>query len=207
MTDFQLTIEISRQDTEKINQEGFKVTLARGDLSPGQPLLLWTSFAPFQRNEVHWKDVYGLYASPDPVEPYPNVTRITDLSVQVPAEPGVVYPFANGVFGAPGGQVDPDQYAAENKTSRSLTFGLTQAITANGEELAAPPINGIALPVEQQVVFLPLDEVSILLFREVTEGEVTIDTQEGLLLLHFSAEDPELTVHWNGEAFEKGPLP
>lgn len=206
MTEFQLTIEISRQDTETINEEGLAVTLAKGDLSPGQPLLLWTSFAPFERNVVSWKEVYGLYASPDPLASYPTVTNITDLSSQVPADPGVVYPFANGVFGAPGGQVEPNQYAAENKASRGLTFGLTQAITANGEELAAPPINGVGVPVEDQAVFQPLDEVSIFLFREVTQGGVIIDTQVGLLVLPYSADEPDLVVHWNGEAFEKGPL-
>lgn len=206
MTEFRLTIEISSQDTEKINEEGLLVTLVQGDLSQAQPVLLWTSFAPFERNLVQWKDVYGLYASPDPLKPYPNVTQITDLSSQVPANPGVVYPFANGVFGAPGGQVEPDQYAAENKASRALTFGLTQAITANGEEQAAPPINGVAVPAEDQVVFEPQDEVSILLFREVTEGGVIIDTQEGLLALSYSAEHPDLIVHWNGQAFEMGPL-
>ena len=97
MSPYELTIELSPEDTETLNEKDQVVALVPffGD---SHAEMIWVQLAPFETNLVTWGSELGLYASPDAVE---QEGAITASSTVHPAKAGCLYPFANGVFGAP----------------------------------------------------------------------------------------------------------
>jgi hypothetical protein len=202
MADFELTIQFTQDDTKTINSEGFVVAIVKGPHSQPDPKPLWAVLVPFEKNVVAWQGIYGLYASPDPVE---QETVISASSTQYPAEPGVVYPFTNNVFDAPTGITQPGDYAVENNTSEVLTFGLAQTVTANGKTYDASPVNALAFGNQMTGIFEPTETISVFLHKETVAGAIIIVTESAALTVDMAA-NPTQTIHYNGSEFVLGPL-
>ena len=203
MTQLELTIEISPIDTETINRQGKVIALAQPfGAGAGGPEVLWVLFAPFETNRVEWQTDYGLFASPDPVE---SDTVITASSILPQAEPGLVYPFADGVFGTPIPSSSLETYSIRNASGDSLTFGLTQTVTANGERFDSAPVVALPVPVGESGEFLPRPRVKVFLFRKTENGVVVIIEKSRALELDFG-DEPNQTIHYDGTGFAVGPL-
>lgn len=203
MTNFELVIQLTKQDTQKINQDGMKVAMTKGVHTPGDPHPIWAVFSPFERNSVLWHNEYGVYASPNQVQPE---TVITASSTLYPASSGVVYPFVDNVFGEPKDSVQPNNYAIENDTTTTLTFGLAQTVTANGSTFGAQPASAITVLPQFRAMFEPTEDISVFLYREVDLGTIIVKT-EGPVLTVDMASSPTQTIHYNGSEFVLGPLP
>ena len=205
MTEFQLTIELTAADTKKVNEEGLQVALVKGLGADESSNLIWISFALFEANLVSWHDVYGLFGSPDPVQPE---TVITASSIQLPARPGIVYPFENGVFGTPPGGSPSSQYFVQNREPRTLTFGLAQSVAGGGKNLVGSPVNAFPLPSQEEIAITPSETVFVFLRKEIEAGTVTIVTHSDALKVSFSAANPKQTIHYDAtsKSFVPGPV-
>lgn len=201
MSHFELTIEVTPVDTETINRQGKVVALARSFGGTGAEVI-WAQFAPFETNVVEWGPQFGLYASPDPVKGDSPITASSTLPL---AEPGLVYPFADGVFGTPVQSGTTETFSIRNESTGTLTFGLTQTVTANGSRLDSPPIDAISVPSNDSAELMPPTRVAVFLFRRVDDGVVVIVDHGQVLELDFEA-DPKQTIHYDGDGFAVGPL-
>ena len=201
MAEFELTIQISAEDTEKINKAGQRVALSQyfGQKSAE---MLWVQLAPFEKNEVSWGSEMGLYASPDPVE---VDTVITASSSVLPAEAGFLYPFANGVFGSPMKSPAANAISTQNDVSEALTFGLIQAVTANGKRYDPRPVIALRLEHGQVAELVPTRRIAVFLYSEVDAGIIVKVVRSAALEVNFGG-DPHQTIHWDGQRFVSGPL-
>ncbi len=69
MSNFKLIIQFSESDTKKINSEGAVLAIVKGHhADETDPAPIWVALSPFDKNTITWKSVYGLYASPNPVQ-------------------------------------------------------------------------------------------------------------------------------------------
>lgn len=202
MSKFQLTIELSAEDTSKLNSEGFMIAIVRGKHTPDSIQPIWNLLSPFETNVLAWDNTYGLYASHDPIE---VETVITASSTQYPAQQGVIYPFQNNVFGDPSGATPPNTFATINKTTEAISFGLLQTIISNGTTYDERPVTVASLSVMTTGTFEPSDDVSVFLYQKVENGTIVAKT-EGPVLVVDTATEPMQTIHYNGEVFVKGSL-
>ena len=201
MSNFELTIQFTKSDTQKLNDAGYVVAFIKDVYLSDVPKPLWATLAPFETNTFAFQDEYGLYASPDPVQ---RDTVITAFSSQFPAQSGVIYPFDDNVFLPPAGSVDPKQFAIANKTPGALTFGLMQEATANGRSVVAPA-TAVSVLAQQQVVFEPTDTVSVFMYQKTVTGTAVIISESVALAVDMAA-DPTQTIHFDGIKFVPGPL-
>ncbi len=205
MAEFQLTIELSADDTKTLNKAGQQVALAKDLTTKSAPLVLWISFSPFESNLVTWRDEYGLFASPDDVSPRGT---IQPASRQLPAKPETIYPFENGAFGRSEGSIPRGQYATINRDSRLLTFGLVQTVTGGGKERVGSPINAVKVHPQMQAVFQPIETVFVFLQKGSEGGIVNAVERSDALKIPFSTANPDQTIHYDGTEgrFIPGPL-
>jgi hypothetical protein len=202
MTSFTLVVIFTAGDTQSINAAGLKVTLVKGPHpSPTDSTPLWLQFAPFETNTLTWEDTYGVYASPDPVQ---QETPITASSTLFAAQSGVVYPFANNVFGDAEGSIDPAFYAVYNLSGETLTFGLLQQAVINDHTMAPTPVNAVSYPYESVASFTPTDTISVFLHKEV-ETSTIISTTEGQALTLDMAANTTQTIYYDGSQFMLSP--
>lgn len=202
MAHFELSIQFTKNDTKTINSDGFVVAIVRGLHSQTGPQPLWTALAPFEKNVVTWQGVYGVYASPDPVE---QETVISASSIQYPADPGVIYPFSNNVFDSPTGTTQPGSYAVENNTSEALTFGLAQTVTANGKTYDSSPVNAFTILSQQTAQFATAETISVFLHKRTVVGTIIIVAESEALTVDMAA-NPTQAIHYNGSEFVLGSL-
>jgi len=203
MSNFELSIQFTQSDTRTINNDGVVVSIVKGiHESAADPKPLWVAFAPFEKNTVTWEGVYGVYASPDPVQ---HETVISASSTQYPANPGVIYPFLSNVFDSPEGSVQPGNYAVENHAGERLTFGLLQGVTANGSKFDANPVNAVAIENQDMAVFEPTETISVFLHKKTDLGTIIV-VIEGPVLTADMATNRTQTIHYNGSEFVLGPM-
>lgn len=203
MSNFELSIQFTGGDTQKVNSDGFVVSIVKGiHNSSTDPKPLWVGFPPFENNTISWHDEYGIYASPNPLKPE---TVITASSILYPAKPGFVYPFADNVFGLPTGTAQPGVYAVNNNAGKLLTFGLLQGVTVNGKEFEANPVTAIAVQNQEEASISPSATISVFLHRKANLGTVVITTEGPVLTLDMAA-NPVQTIHYDGSRFASGPL-
>lgn len=203
-TQYDLNVQISATDVVKIATAEQGVSLVKAVGAETETQIIWQHFRPLEFNTVQWQSIYGVYASSTQVV---AGSVIVATSVVNPALPGTIYPFANGTFGAPTGEIPRNQYGVANRDSQSLTFGLVQGITGAGGNSPNAPINAVPLLTQETATFTPTEKLSIFLSAEFDNGAVVTDVESPALALDFTTETSQ-TVHYDGESgqFLPGPL-
>lgn len=205
MTDFTLKIQFSKADTISLNQQGYLVAIVKGQQTAAtvNQVPVWVTFAPFENNLATWDSIYGLFGSPDPAG---SNAPITTYSSEFPVESGAIYPFQYNSFGKPEAAGEPNTYNVQNADGRKLTFGLLQSITANGVAHNAQPTSATAIETNMNIQLLPSDTVSIFMFNVVQNGVVIITNETALLDVDMK-NNPQQTIHFDGQQFVVGALP
>lgn len=201
MTDFELTIQFTQRDTEIINRDGLMLGIAKAAHFGTELITIWAGFQPFEKNIVTWKTTYGVYASTTAVQ---QDAMIEVLSQLYPADPDVVYPFENHVFGTTSGSAQPNNYAIENRDHETFTFGLLQEFSVNGQ-LLQNPVNALALLGRFRATFHPTEKILVFLHKQVTCGTLIAPPTDGTLIVDMAAQ-PKQTIHCEGLAIKPGPL-
>jgi hypothetical protein len=205
MNNFNLIIQFSESDTKKINSDGFVLAVVKGYRAVGgvgDTTPIWVALSPFDKNTITWKSVYGLYASPNPVE---FETVISASSTLYPAKLGGTYSFANHAFDHINVSTD-NEYHVINKSNTPLTFGLAQTVTANDFTNVANPVSAYSVDPNMTEVFaLPPEIVTVFLYKK-TVIDATILIEETPALSVEMADNATQTIHYNGTHFVLGPI-
>lgn len=165
MPDYSLTLNINNDDLKRIRSGQYNVILAK-PVGNGNPNVAWLSFDPLGTNTIKWTELFGLYASTVKLVHGATIDKVSSIN---PAQDGVAYEFsASATFDpASAGTPEPPKgsYLVENTMPfaayPSLTMGLTQDATVNGQTHAGNPLNAVEVLSQFDVVFTPFTTVYI----------------------------------------------
>lgn len=101
----------------RVSEEGSPVAVA------------WEAFHPLQSNIVKWEDDYVIYGSKTLCKAGQTITQDLHSSSPTPETKGYLVEPKGGIFLREGGYAVTNSY----EEASSLTIGLAQAITVNGE--------------------------------------------------------------------------
>lgn len=204
MSNYTLNIQISTEDVHLLNAAGQQVAIVKEVGGASGTPVSWVAFSPFENNIVAWEEQYGLYASNTPVRDGEKILKMCDI---YPATPGVYYPFENGYFGPPEGQVPGNSYGVENKSNQQFTFGFAQSVTANGMSFNANPLNAVPVPPQSKAVFTPIEKVKVFLHARFDSGVVISYIPGPALEVDFTYA-PDQIIHYDHSEgrFLMGPL-
>ncbi|MBC3917151.1 hypothetical protein H8L32_06665 [Undibacterium sp. CY18W] len=202
MTDFALTLQLTKADTASLNQQGYRVAIVKGAVTKADEALIWVSFAPFEQNFVTWNSSTGLFGSPDPL----NINApITAYSSEFPASLGMNYPFQYNTFGTPEPTAPPGVYGIKNVDGCRIVFGVLQSVTANGSSYHAQPTCVIAAETNTTIQFDVTETLSIFLYEGSSSGSTVIANVSAVLKVDMTS-NPQQTIHFDGKQFAAGVL-
>ncbi|MDJ0904002.1 MAG: hypothetical protein QNJ55_34965 [Xenococcus sp. MO_188.B8] len=172
MANYELIIQIEPQDVAEINKNGQRIAIVK-EVSGGSnsKKVVWVSFEPFEYNEVKWEVDYGIYVSETEVQ---NGAKISKCSMVNPARTKLLYPCQYGTFGNPETSegLKENTYSIMNKYERTLTFGVAQSVTANGNKYTANPLNAIGVLSQEKAVFTPIEKIKVFLHGDFNNGVI-----------------------------------
>lgn len=193
MSQFQLNIQFTTADVHQINAVNQKVVLVKEVGGASGSTVAWITFSPFENNQISWEEEYGVYASTSSVEAGAEIIKTSAVN---PAADAVIYPFETGAFDSPTGNIGANNYAIENETSQTLTFGLAQSVTANGSIFAANPLNAVQVLTNEQAKFTPIEKVKVFLHGEFNNGVIITNITSSALELDLTV-NPSMTIHYD----------
>ena len=203
MADLSLRIQLTSNDTREINEVGQKVTIVKEVDGTNGSRTVWLAFSPFEGNDVEWQTEYGVYASNTQVLPGATISMLSSVN---PAQKELSYPFENGTFGNPTNELPDMSYGVRNNSPDLLTFGLAQAVSANGSRFDSNPLNAVPIRNSQNGIFRPVERVQVFLSANFDNGVVITNVIGDALTVDLTNE-PNQTIHFNGSNFVPGPLP
>lgn len=188
---YELNINIDSQGVEQINQAGQQVTISKSD--PTTNPIAWIGFAPLESNILTWTDNYYMYASTSEIE---NGVTI-DMSSQTPdpLQLGFTYTLQDGAFLSTSGT--GSSYIGENQEGDSLTFGLAQSSTVNGNSQTLTPLNAVTVLNNETANFTPLETVYVCLYANTANGTVISSIASSALKVVLSSTTPSANIGFN----------
>jgi len=173
MSSYTLTVSFDADSLQQLLQAGLSVVVAKGIARQPHPLA-WLMFKPFMENTIAWDDSISVYASEQELLAGSVINRNSFL----PASSGNQYVFRNGVFTPSPKRTESAGYQMVNESGRTLTMGLSQPATVNGES-----VNGLisaeTVPHGMMDEVIPLEELDVFLMSGTAPG--TVLTAEGPL--------------------------
>lgn len=169
MSAYELIAQVDSEDVRLMNANNQKIVLVKEVGNTSGTQVAWVNFSPFENNQVTWEDVYGVYSSSTEVQ---NGATLLQTSTVNPASAGVYYPFKDGTFGSPTGETGSNSYGIQNKYSRQFTFGMAQAVTANGNKFPVSPLNAVTVLSQQNAQFTPIEKVKIFVQANLNNGVI-----------------------------------
>ncbi|MEL6561493.1 MAG: hypothetical protein AAFQ94_25110 [Bacteroidota bacterium] len=201
--DYKLSLSINATDLEKLRERNLNIVLGKS-ISNEIPRIAWSSFNPFEHNDIRWKDEIGIYAALNTsLEVGSVVNVVSDLKK---AEPGKTYIFEEtGVFKMTDQPVEPYSYEIDNQMpanqNPALTFGLMQDVTIQGINKELSVINALAVPANQHVRFLDATKHIIYIWLlENTASSAVIDADpEKATVLAFTdfTDSHDISLHFD----------
>ncbi len=190
MSDFQIDIEISSQDTATLAAAHSKVTLIYGRYNPTEDSTtpIWLEFAPFEKNTVNWQDTFGVFASPEPLQE--TGTAYNALSSVFPAKGDMKYVFKENIFALPEPLEQSGAVTIENDTDAALTMGLLLGGTANGARTAPTPASARSVAPNMTLSETLQQTVSIFVRTEVETKLMTTVATGPVLTLEMRSDKP-----------------
>lgn len=201
MSNFSIQVQFDQNGLQQFLSAGWSVGFNQ-QVQGGQPVS-WIAFRPMQNNQVDWQEQYSIYVSNTQL----MAGALIQVMTQMPAQPGNVYSFENGMFGPP--QPGPSGgFGIRNGSSApgQLAGGITLQGNVNGMTLGGP-ITAAPLPPQFQQVFTPQNVVEVFAFPN-GRGGVFMPPMAGSPLTVAMGGNPSQTIHWDStqQRFVPGPL-
>ena len=196
MTKYSLSIHFSADDVREINLIGQHVTILKKVEDDSINHINWISFKPYENNQITWSEQYGIYASSILTE---SGATIHKSSMVNPASVNQLYVFEEGTFDPPkSGERGSYQIKNEAQPYQTLTFGLCQALTANGKHFEANALNAVSVLPQECAYFIPKEKVRVFLHQKLDNGAVITDINSEFI-------DVDLTtIHDQGIQYSQG---
>lgn len=183
MNTYSLRVLFDSASVMEFHKTNQKLVLVKG-MDGFNNELAWISLMPFEQNSISWQSSYGLYASCSGDNNQIEKTSFTT------ANPKQCYVFANGSFSQP--IPDPnladDMYEARNNEQayKTLTFGLTQDVSANGNMCEARPINAVQVFFQESAIFVPHERVKVFMQSDQDDDLISTKVKSVEIELDFS---------------------
>lgn len=200
METYNLILTIDPADMVTIIEAGEKIMIGKtvSENSP-PPSLAWLSFQPLETNGITWIEEYAIYAS----STQGNITVTSKTTY--PAETGSCYLLTNdSQFEGPGNclvPIQPGQYGALNRFQAlpSLTFGLLQAASVNGDNSDPVPVSAESIPANQMAVYSPMPTIWVWL-QSALQSDARLAPDEAIsapAIVTFTPETASQTLHYD----------
>jgi len=194
---YQINITIDSAGVQAINAAGQFVTFVKSITSSpaetGNLPVAWLSFSPFMSNSVTWQESYYLYATTTVITSGATIQETSQTPA--PAQEGPIYTFAQGIF-TPGAQGSALTYNMLNSQGSTLTFGLAQMATVNGNNATAP-LNAVTILNNENASFTPIETISIFLSSFNNNGTVISQVASTALVVELTSQEPVANVGFN----------
>ncbi len=199
MSSYRLNIHFTEEALKVIYAAHQKLALTKAVAGNMGKSVIWVATLPFERNAIEWKENYMLYSSREEVQNGANIKKLSDTT----AIDNVVYDFSSAIFqnAKPSECVGVNEYAVHNAMDHyeSLTFGLAQEVTVNGQTREGNPINALTLPYNHTAVMAPVEKVRIFLANSVDDGIVMSKQFSNAIEVEFRGNETEKTITYDCE--------
>lgn len=199
MSSYKLNINFTEEALKIIYAAHQKLALTKAVAGNMGKSVIWVATLPFERNAIEWKQNYMLYSSREEVQNGANIKKLSDTT----AIDNVVYDFSSAIFqnAKPSECVGVNEYAVHNAMDHyeSLTFGLAQEVTVNGQTREGNPINALTLPYNHTAVMAPVEKVRIFLANSVDDGIVMSKQFSNAIEVEFRGNETEKTITYDCE--------
>ena len=168
---YQINIDIDDKGLNAIYAAGQSVTLVKSvvsaPLANGNLPIAWVAFQPLETNLVSWIENYYLYATTTVLQSGATITMTSTSGA--PVQTGWIYNFEQGQFTGVSGL--GNTFNTENEMNGLFNFGLAQQASVNNVTTLAP-LNAVPVLFNEEASFTPLEQISIFLSSNVSNGSV-----------------------------------
>lgn len=203
-TTYRIILMVDKDDLRTMVLAGVNITVSKAIAGSG-PSVAWQSVRPFEANQITWDEQYGLYASASGIFVGSTIAQISRFA---PAVPERYYNFsADGTFSGPfQGKDAPalNAYRVFNKMPASnypsLTFGLTQKATVNGQVTNEVVVNAESIVSGSSSTFVPNPTAHVWLQPPVAPGTVVSEPATQVAVVTFGPDVYSQTLVYNRDA-------
>jgi len=197
MANYSLIVNFDHEMVSKFNENNQKLVIVK-ESEESNVDVAWITFSPFEINDVSWSEEYGLYASCSDVT---GQAVIQKSSYVANASEQQLYLFTNGTFNLASTDLSLGENTYEVKngmptTTKMLTFGLAQDVTANGINYAGKPINAVPVMYNESATFTPHERIKIFMQSNLDDGMVISRIKSDSLSLDFT-DKTDITVKYD----------
>lgn len=165
-------------------------------MDEGNPNFVWTTFHPFEANNLTWKENYWFYASREQNQGVIN-TKTNAQTTQIIQE-DQLYALEKGEIFGPQKGGSQGQFTLQNRLEGfpSMTIGLLQGVSVNGsEEIKAISANDVLY--QSTISESPLNTIYIWVQSDLKSKLVENNVTSPKTKIAFGGAVTEVTVKYN----------
>jgi hypothetical protein len=198
MPTYSLDLKLTKEELKYL-PPGTNLVIAK-PAEGNAPIIAWQAFSPFEGNTVEWEEQYGIYASNQSIENGAVLTKISQT--EFPALEDKLYEFEkDAAFSGPQAEKEavPGSFYAVNHYPKlpTLTFGLCQDATVNGEPVPGNAISAASAPLQSKISMTPHTTVYIWVESNTVSNTVVSKVTSPQTKVTFGAGKFEATLAYD----------
>lgn len=197
MSKYQLNISFSDEALSTIYAAGQKLAITKTVEGDGGKPVIWVSTLPFESNSIIWENNYELYASRQEAMHGATISKLSETEGRT----NLAFDFKDGTFqnAQPNKMVGDNEYGIHNVMNAypSMTYGLAEAVSVNGEMQMGKPINAILLPYNHTAVMSPVEKIQVFLAGNINDGVVHTTEYSNMIDLTYSGNETEKSIRYD----------